>query len=148
MAQQAYAALGDRENVRAAARRTQAQCERLLETEPDHPRALSFLVIALADLGETERAHEWAKRAVLFDPDNTRLQYNLACGMVILGDLEFACELLEGIIDKISAGYVRWMQTDNSLDPLRAHPRFIAALARGAARFPQEQPEAAQPASA
>ena len=49
-----------------------------------------------------------------------------------------ACELLEGIIEKVGAGCLRWKGTHKSLDPLRSYPRFVAVLARDAARFPAE----------
>ena len=135
MVAQVYEALGDRENELAAARRTLDRCERLLAVEPDHGGAMGFMVTSLAVLGETERARGWARRAVLFDPDNVRLHYNLACSMAGLGDPEAACDLLDGIIDKVSEGWTHWMEADNSLDPIRGDPRFIAIMARGAARF-------------
>ena len=124
----------------AAARRCLARCERLLAVEPDHSGALGFLVSALADLGEADRAREWARRAVLFDPDNTRLHYNIACALAGLGDADAACELLEGVLEKVNAGWLRWMAADNSLDPIRDHPRYIAVVARGAARFAGSTP--------
>ncbi|MDB5451563.1 MAG: hypothetical protein JWO33_141 [Caulobacteraceae bacterium] len=132
---QVYRALGDEENVQANARRSLVRCERLLAAEPDHSGALGFMTSALSDLGEAERAREWTRRAVLFDPDNARMLYNIACSMAELGDAETACDLLEGIIDKISSGWLLWMEADNSLDPIREHPRFKAVVARGAARF-------------
>jgi adenylate cyclase len=132
---QVYEALGDRENTLAAARRARDRSEKLLAVEPDHGGALGYLVTALALLGENERAHEWARRAVLFDPENLRLHYNLACCMVTLGDTQAACDLLDGIIDKVSEGWLRWLSADNDLDPIRDDPRFIAIMARGAARF-------------
>ena len=135
MVAQVYEALGDRENELAAARRTLDRCERLLAVEPDHGGAMGFMVTSLAVLGETERARGWARRAVLFDPDNVRLHYNLACSMAGLGDPEAACDLLDGIVDKVSEGWTHWMEADNSLDPIRGDPRFIAIMARGAARF-------------
>jgi adenylate cyclase len=135
MVVQAYAALGDTENRLAAARRALARCESLLSVEPDHSGALGFVVTSLAELGEIDRARELAHRAVLFDPDNTRLHYNLACAMAGIGDPDAACELLEGIIGRVSAGYLAWMEADNSLDPIRGHPRFIAVMTCGAARF-------------
>ncbi len=144
MVSQAYLGLGERENLLASARRTLACCERLLAVEPDHGGALGFLVTALADLGEGERAREWTRRAMLFDPDNARLHYNLACGMAELGDFDASCELLEGVIDRVGAGYLRWMEADNSLDSIRDYPRFIALMARGAARFaPADLPRVA-----
>jgi adenylate cyclase len=104
--------------------------------EPDHSGALGFFVSALAGLGQAERAREWTKRAVLFDPDNARLHYNLACAMASLNDAEAAVSLIEPWIDRISQGWLMWMQRDNSLDPIREHPLFVALMARGARRLP------------
>jgi adenylate cyclase len=125
MVLQAYEAIGDKEGRLAAARRCKERCEKLLRFEPDHSGALSFLVSALSDLGEADRAREYCKRAVLFDPDNLRLQYNVACGMVNV-DPDVACQLLEGIIPRLALGWLRWMDIDTSLDPLREQPRFKA----------------------
>ena len=73
-------------------------------------------------------------RAVLFDPDNTRLHYNLGCAMAALGDADAACDLLDGVIDKVNASWLLWMGTDNSLDPIRDHPRFVALMAKASER--------------
>jgi adenylate cyclase len=139
MVAQAYEALGDGDAVIANARRTIARCEALLTAEPDHGGAMGFLVGALVDLGEADRAREWTRRAVLFDPDNARLHYNLACGLAGLGDVAGACDLLDGIVDRITAGWFRWMEADNGLDGIRDDPRFKAILARGYARFTDEK---------
>ena len=101
---------------------------------------------ALADLGDVDRAQDWARRAVLFDPDNMRLHYNLACGLAELGDADGACDLLDGIIDKVSASWLLWIEADNSLDRIRNHPRFVDVVARGAARF--AEPPDAEPTDA
>ena len=132
---QAYSGLGDRDNALAAARRSLARCEKILAVEPDHSGALAFFVVALADLGEAERAREWTRRAVLFDPDNTRLHYNLACAMAMLEDADAACDLLESVVDKVPSAWLLWMDADNNLDPIRANPRYVALLARGHARI-------------
>jgi adenylate cyclase len=132
---QAYVGIGDTENAEAAARRSLALCERVLAREPDHSGALGFFVSALADLGQAERARTWAQRAVLFVPDEARMHYNLACAMASLGDADAACELLEGIVDGLSEGAIRWMAQDNGLDPIRAHPRFVALTGRADARL-------------
>jgi adenylate cyclase len=128
MVVQAYEAIGDEKGALDAARRSKERCEKLLRFEPDHSGALGFFVNALVDLGENERAQEWAKRARLFDPDNTRLHYNLACGMAKV-DADATCELLEGIAPNISPGWVKWMDIDNSLDPVREFPRYKALRA-------------------
>ena len=131
---QAYSGLGDHNNALAAARRALARCEKILAIEPDHGGALGFFVTSLVELGEVDRAREWTRRAVLFDPDNTRLHYNLGCAMATLGDADAACDLLDGVIDKVNASWLLWMVADNDLDPIRAHPRFMALMAKASER--------------
>lgn len=140
MVAQAYDALGDPEAVAASHRRVLARCEKILADEPDHSGALGFFVTSLASLGQAARAREWTQRALLFDPDNRRLQYNLACAMATLKDGDVAAELLEPLIGKVNLGYLRWMQHDNSLDPVRGHPRFAAVMERAARRLASEAP--------
>ncbi|HVY03629.1 MAG TPA: hypothetical protein VG983_08245, partial [Caulobacterales bacterium] len=137
MVVQAYDALGDREAAAAAARRSLARCEKLLAVEPDHSGALGFLVSALADLKELDRTRKWARLAVLFDPDNLRTHYNVACGLAKLGDAEAACDLLEKVVPAVSAGWALWIQKDNSLDSIRTHPRFVAIMHKALARAAQ-----------
>ena len=138
MVVQAYEALGERDATAAADRRSLARCEKILADEPDHSGALGFLVNSLAGLGQAERARDWTRRALLFDPDNARLHYNLACAMAMLRDADTAVDLIEPWIDQVSQGWVLWMQQDNSLDAIREHPRFVALMARGAARFAKD----------
>jgi len=52
----------------------------------------------------------------------------------MLRDADTAVDLIEPWIDRISLGWIRRMQRDNSLDPIREHPRFVALMARGARR--------------
>ena len=62
-----------------------------------------------------------SKRALLFDPDNARLPYNFACAMAKLCDAD-----------------ALWMHSDNSLDSIREHPRFVELMARTGRRFTPE----------
>jgi len=135
MVSQAYEALGESDATAAAERRSLARCEKILADEPDHSGALGFLVTSLAGLGQAERARDWTRRALLFDPGNARLHYNLACAMSKLEDADTAVDLIEPWIDRVSEGWLLWMRQDNSLDPIRAHPRFVALMARGARRL-------------
>jgi adenylate cyclase len=135
MVTQAYKGLGDSENYMAAVRRSLARCEKLLVVEPDHAGALGFYVSALSMLGETERAHRWARRAVIFHPDNLRLLYNVACGFAEEGDVESALELLEHVVNGVTEGWVKWLEIDNSLDPIRDDPRFKEMMAKAKLRF-------------
>jgi adenylate cyclase len=134
MVVQAYTGLGDDVGARQAAARSCARCEKLLRVEPDHAGAMGFLISSFADLGEYERAREWTKRAMLFDPENNRLMYNTACGLAVF-DPALACELIERIVPKINASWLRWISQDNSLDPMLQYPRFQAILAAIDARL-------------
>ena len=131
---QAYQAIGDTPKALAASKRALARCERTLALEPDHSNALGFFISALGELGEADRAKRWASRIDLFDPDNARLRYNVACGMALLGEAETACDLLDRVVDRVSGGWLEWIEKDNSLDPIRDYPRFVALMEQVKAR--------------
>ena len=38
----------------------------------------------------------------------------------------------------ISLGWLMWMRSDNSLEPIREHPRFVALMERGTRRLAEE----------
>ncbi|HET8691445.1 MAG TPA: hypothetical protein VFM30_04895, partial [Steroidobacteraceae bacterium] len=63
-------------------------------------------------------------------------------------DAELASDLVGPLIDRVSHGYLRWMQSDNSLDPIREHPRFAALMQRAADRLAREDSTAAGTAAA
>ena len=42
---------------------------------------MGYAVSALGALGEGGRARDWARRALLIDPDNMNMRYNLACAL-------------------------------------------------------------------
>ena len=90
-----YTAIGDKEGARRAARRSLERCEKIVALEPDNGSAMGFAVGALAALGESERAKEWAERALLLDPDNVNLRYNFACMLISeLHEVDAALDLL------------------------------------------------------
>lgn len=86
-----YMALGDSEGARRAAQRTVARTETIVSKEPDNGSAMGFAVGALAVLGQAERAKEWADCAVLLDPNNLNMQYDLACSLVM--DVHEPCSI-------------------------------------------------------
>jgi adenylate cyclase len=135
MAIQCYEAKGDREGAISAARRTLERVEKVVVTEPDHGVALGFGVSALATLREVDRAREWAERAVLLDPHNTNLTYNLACSMAKMGELDQAIALLTPVFQVAQAQNLNWFKVDSDLDPIRDDPRFKAMLAQAEARL-------------
>jgi adenylate cyclase len=135
MAIQCYEGLGDDEGARSAARRALERVEKVVAAEPDHGLAIGWGVSALVALKETDRAKEWAERAMLLEPDNLNLRYNLGCGMVSLGETSLALELIAPVLARAQRQNLTWFATDNSLDPLRGDPRYQALVAQAEARL-------------
>jgi adenylate cyclase len=135
MAIQCHEAKGDHAAAEDAARRTLERVEKVVVAEPDHGNALGFGVNALATLQERERAKAWTERAMLLDPDNLSLRFNLACGMAGLHETDLAVELLAPVLAVAGEGNLIWIETDTSLDPIRHDPRFQAQFAAAKARL-------------
>jgi adenylate cyclase len=115
-----YLTVGDLEGARVAARRAAERCERAVAIEPDNGSAMAFLVMALA---------------VLLDPDNLNMRYNLACVLIeVAHDNDTGLDLLAFVLERCAADVVNWVQNDASLDPAREHPRFRTMLAAAQAR--------------
>jgi adenylate cyclase len=135
-----YAAVGDAEGRERAARSALARVERVLAQDQSNGSAMSFGVSALAALGEGERARDWARRAVLIDPENMLMHYNCACALSAhLHDLEGALELLGPYLPRMSKSMLTHIKTDPDMDPLRDDPRFRAMLAKAEARLAGQQ---------
>jgi adenylate cyclase len=134
MAVQCYEALGDVDGVKSAARRGLERVEKVIVAEPDHGMAIGWGVNALAALHEVDRAKEWMARAVLLEPDNYNLLYNLACSMISLGEMTRAIELLEPVLTRAQKQNLTWVKVDNSLDSIRDDPRFKALVESAEAR--------------
>jgi adenylate cyclase len=132
---QAYKAKGEIERMKTAARMTLDRIEKIVATEPGNSRAIGIGVCMLADLGEKERAKEWAIRARLVDPDSVNLHYNLACAMASLEEVDMTLETLAGIATRLSPGMMSWMEADTDFDPMREEPRFKAMMEEVKARF-------------
>jgi adenylate cyclase len=139
MSLQCHDAKGDRDAARDAARRTLERVEKLIAVEPDHGVALGFGVTALATLGEVERAKEWAERALLLDPDNPNLRFNLACSMSLMDEKDMALDLLAPLVGRASRQQLNWYEVDTDLDPIRADPRYVAMIAKAEARLAAEK---------
>ncbi|WP_244598755.1 adenylate/guanylate cyclase domain-containing protein [Rhizobium tubonense] len=109
-----------------------ARAERALDLNPENSGPAHRGALALAHLGEADRAREWSARALAIDPEDIVAQYNIACVYSMLGDLDAAIDLLEMLLPHGSAYHVLWFSHDSDLDPLRELPRFqelLAALA-------------------
>jgi adenylate cyclase len=130
----AYRALGRTEDRLRCARLAVDRAERELSIHPENGAPALLGAVPLADLGERDRAREWAARAISADPDDGETQYIAACAYAQTGDVETSIDLLEKVVRRISTPEpVSWMKNDPDLDPLRSHPRYrtlIASLER------------------
>jgi adenylate cyclase len=123
-----YHSLGRPKDETEAARRGVKRAERELVRTPENPRPACLGAIALAELGEVERAKEWAARALAIDPDDVLTQYNIACLHCQLGELDRAFDLLATLLPRATHELKAWVQQDSDLDPLHDHPRWQKVL--------------------
>jgi len=117
---------GNIERMRWAAQLTADRTERAIARDPSNVTVLATGVTALGVLGEVQKAKDWIDRALLLDPDNNVMRYNVACALATdLNDRDRAIEVLEPLF-RTTTGvtHVRHAEADPDLDPLREDPRF------------------------
>jgi adenylate cyclase len=131
-----YGAIGDDDGLRQSAQTTVDRTQKVLAQDPSNGSALGFGAASLAALGDSERAKEWIKRALLMDPDNLTMRWNLVCGLTKhLGDTDAAIDLLASFIDRAPPPLVKYLRLDTDLDPLRDDPRFEQLVVSAEARI-------------
>ena len=131
-----YLAAGNVERAREAARKVLEHVEGVLDRDPDNGAALAFGALSFAAVGQSQRAREWIDRALLLDPDNLYMRYNLAWPLLVfLDDKEGALDLLEPALRKAGGTLISLASADRNLDPLRDDPRFVKMLNDAQARI-------------
>ncbi len=132
-----YNSIGDQEHARRAAKLTLERAEKTIAKDPTNCSALAMGASALTVFGEQERARDWIRRALLLDPDNLMVRYNLACSLALeLNDHEGAIEALQPFFEKTTSTTVlRHLEVDPDLDPVRNDPRFVEMLASAKQRL-------------
>ena len=119
--------LGRVADAEATQRRGIQLAEKHLELNPDDARALLLSAGALMQLGERQRALEWAKRAVALDPEDSGVLYNVACVYALGGQIDDAFLCLDKAVQN-GFGHRAWLENDSDFDSLRPDPRFQALL--------------------
>ena len=138
--------LGRYEEFKSAARRSLERIEREIALWPDNATAIVSGSMALAYLGEKERAIEWASRALIIEPDDALDRYNLACAFAQVDEPDQALDLLESYFRRRGALHLAWVTKDSDLFPLHDHPRYQALIVREEARLAASQAEQANKA--
>jgi adenylate cyclase len=131
-----YAAMGDTAGARRAAQLALDRAEAALALDRSDGEAWGIAVIALAKLGEAERAREWIDRALLVDPENFSMRYNLACALwAHLKDADAALDMLASVLAQVTTVNLDYYKLDPDWDGLRDDPRFISMIAAAEARL-------------
>ncbi len=132
-----YNSTGDKEALGKAAKTALERAERAIAQDPTNGPALAVGASALCMFGDEERAREWIKRALLLDPDNLSMRYNLACSLAReLHDPEAAIETLQLFFEKVNSPmHIRHLEVDPDLDDIRHDTRFKEMLAAAKQRL-------------
>jgi tetratricopeptide (TPR) repeat protein len=126
-AAQAHEALGGHEQALAAYRGALAVVERHMDLNPDDPRAATVRAVALCRVGRREEGLHWAAQALLLDPQDAGVRYNVACLYALEGDADRALDALEEAF-QAGFGHRDWIARDPDLASLRDLPRFRALI--------------------
>ncbi|HEX3423377.1 MAG TPA: TIR domain-containing protein [Sphingomicrobium sp.] len=120
-----YRSTGDKVHLRASAQLTLARAECAIAKDPTSGHALVAGANALLVLGDEERAFDWSRRALLLDPDNLVMRYNLGCAFAWQGSAERTLDMLEPFFERVNSGtHLRHIEVDPDLDPVRDDERF------------------------
>ncbi|MFD1985884.1 TPR end-of-group domain-containing protein [Mesorhizobium newzealandense] len=120
--------LGRLEEAAKYARLGVRRAEEALRQHPENSKPAQQGAVALAFLGERDRAEEWLARALAIDPDDNLCRYNAACTYSQLGEINRAIELLEICLQQFGSDMKLWVKNDSDLDPIRNHPLYQKLL--------------------
>ena len=137
MLQSCYLGVGEEESALEAARRALERSELALAKDPTNGAALAAGASSLIMMGEIERGKDWTQRALLLDPENLSIRYNVACSLTFRNsDLNGALDLLDEYFKRIeSPGNINHAEIDPDMDLLREDPRFVEMVSAAKKRL-------------
>jgi adenylate cyclase len=126
-----YQGIGDSDQLVRVARMASERTEKAIAKDPSNTAVLAAGASALAIVGEDQRARDWIERALLLDPDNIIMRYNLACALTSqLNDPDRAIDVLEPYFAMtVSATHIRHADVYPDLYTLCGNPLFLKLLA-------------------
>src|SRR5690349_2763995 len=147
-----YQAIGDAAKLQQAAATARERVQKAVAMDPTNGTALASGARALGVMGESDRAREWLRRALLLDPDNLVMRYNAACTLLCdLGDAEEALNTLEPFFKTVTSTTWIWhAEADPDFEAIRDQSRFKEMIASakerlGMAETAEPSPAAPQP---
>jgi adenylate cyclase len=132
-----YQATGDTHPLRKAAEMLVDRAEKAIAKDPANASALASGASGLVLLGEEQRARDWIDRALLLEPDNMAMRYNLACALTVnLKDYDGALTLMAPYFERVvSPTQIKHLEVDPDFDPIRDDPRFREMLSAAKQRL-------------
>lgn len=127
LAAQIHSDLGQEQEAAVLRRRGVRAVEQRLRSNPDDVRALYMGANGLVALGELDRGLEWANQALMLEPGDPLVLYNVACIQCLARQPEPALDTLEQAI-KVGLTQKDWLNHDSNLDSIRTLPRFQAIM--------------------
>jgi adenylate cyclase len=128
--QTVYCSLGLAEESKKYALLGLKRAEEQLKVHPENSRPAQLGAVALASLGEKDKAMKWLERVRLIDPDDNNARYNAACTYTQLGEIDQAIEMLEEWAKHCGTEQESWFLHDADLDPVREHSRYSDLLGK------------------
>lgn len=130
-----YLALGNQDQYTTATQRALQRIELEVSARPDNANALVHGALALARLGQKERAKEWVTRALIIEPDDPMDQYNAACAWAQMNEPDEAMKILEACVPRMPPEFINWVRQDVDLESMRTVECFRSLLSSGEARL-------------
>jgi len=129
----AYEELGRDEKLAALDHRLFQSLEAEVNRQPDNANALAVGAAMFAWRDDRSRAEEWARRAIVAEPDNWVARYNVACAYAATNKPEMALEHLEYMarhMPRMRRWLLRIAKVDAQLHPLHDRQDYRALMSR------------------
>jgi len=128
--EQTFRKIGKAKAAQEAASKMIELGTRKLEVNPKDEVVLSRLAVTYANMGESKRALDAAKKVMDIDPDDGVVLYNCAGTYACLGMKEEALKFLQKALERGMANIFAWVKGDPYLEPIRDVPEFQEMLSK------------------
>ena len=128
--EQTFRKIGKAKAAQEAASKMIELGTRKLEVNPKDEVVLSRLAVTYANMGESKRALDAAKKVMDIDPDDGVVLYNCAGTYACLGMKEEALKYLQKALERGMVNIFAWVKGDPYLEPIRDVPEFQEMLSK------------------